>query len=165
MKKTLLFISTALVLLACNSEDKKSEAPLTDNSANPLELPDTSKKMIPDGATSTQSEKIDTSNFTTIEWIDNISQSLPKIKEGEVIEITYRFRNTGTKPLVILDVTASCGCTVPEKPKEPIMPGKEGRIKAKFDSNGKPGTNTKNLTVLANTNGDKILTFTVDVVN
>jgi hypothetical protein len=106
---------------------------------------------------------VDTSNFTSIEWIDNINQTLPKIKEGDVVEVTYRFKNTGTKPLVIMDVTASCGCTVPEKPQEPVLPGKEGLIKAKFDSHAKPGPNTKTLTVLANTNGDKILTFSVDV--
>ena len=149
MKKLLIVLSATILMVACTEAEKKAaDAAPVDNSAPNM---------------SNVKELTDTSNFTSIEWIDKIEQTLPKIKEGDVIEITYRFRNTGTKPLVISDVTATCGCTVPEKPKEPILPGNEGLIKAKFDSHGKPGPNTKTLTVLANTNGDKILSFSVDV--
>jgi hypothetical protein len=57
---------------------------------------------------------------------------LPKIKEGEIVEVTYRFKNTGNMPLVVDNVSASCGCTVPEKPEEPIMPGKRRIDKSKI---------------------------------
>ena len=154
MKKLLIVFSAATLMVACKEADKKTSGDPTLDAANAASAAANSGTTAPG---------VDTSNFTSIEWIDKKDQKLPSIKEGDVIDITYRFKNTGTKPLVISDVTASCGCTVPEKPNEPILPGKEGFIKAKFDSHGKPGPNTKTLTVLANTNGDKILTFSVDV--
>ena len=141
-----------------NSQDSSSQAPVF----NSIDNAGDSAKAISDAAQG-HIAKVDTSNYTTIEWIDKINQTLPKIKEGEVISITYRFRNTGSKPLVIQDVNPGCGCTVAEKPQEPIMPGQKGLIKAKFDSHGQVGSRTKNLTVVANTNGDKLLTFSVEV--
>ena len=48
---------------------------------------------------------------------------------------TFEFKNTGNAPLIITKVKSSCGCTVPEKPTEPILPGKTGVIKVKYDTN------------------------------
>jgi Protein of unknown function (DUF1573) len=155
MKRLVFIFGAALLIVACKEADKKTiPAAVTDSAAKTAGIANQSASI----------SSMDSSNFTTIEWIDNINQTLPKIKEGEVIEITYRFKNTGNKPLVVEGVSASCGCTVPEKPEEPIMPGKEGLIKAKFDSHGKPGPNTKSLTVVANTSSEKLLTFYVEVV-
>ena len=64
--------------------------------------------------------------------------------------MAYRFRNSGNKNLIIEDVRASCGCTVPEKPEKPLAPGEEGVIKAKFDSKGRVGPQSKTVTVVAN---------------
>jgi hypothetical protein len=73
--------------------------------------------------------------------------------------------NTGSKPLVIKNVQATCGCTVPEIPKEPVMPGKSGYIKAVFDSKGRAGENHKSITVFANTTpGEHKLDFSVNVM-
>ena len=88
--------------------------------------------------------------LTTLKWIDSV-KDMGKINEGQVIDIAYRFKNTGTKPLVIKSVNVSCGCTVAEKPEAPIAPGQEGEIKASFNSSGKAGTNTKSIYVYANT--------------
>ena len=52
---------------------------------------------------------------------------------------TFEFTNTGGEPLVIINVNASCGCTRPEYPKEPIMPGKKGKVKVTFNPAGRPG--------------------------
>lgn len=92
----------------------------------------------------------DSANFTTIQWMDSI-KNFDKITEGQKLEVVYRFKNTGNKPLVITDVRPGCGCTVADKPAEPIMPGKEGEIKAAFDSKDKAGQQHKNITVQANT--------------
>ncbi len=73
------------------------------------------------------------------------------IKEGEVVEHTFKFKNVGDAPLIIQNATASCGCTVPDPPKEPILPGKENEIKVKFDSQNKPGMQNKTITITANT--------------
>ena len=61
----------------------------------------------------------------------------------------FEFTNTGNAPLVISDVKSSCGCTVPEKPKDPIMPGATGEIKVKYDTNRK-GPIRKTITVYSN---------------
>ena len=47
---------------------------------------------------------------------------------------TFEFTNTGNAPLIIVKVKSSCGCTVPEKPEDPILPGKTGVIKVKYDT-------------------------------
>ncbi|MEO5563769.1 MAG: DUF1573 domain-containing protein, partial [Chitinophagaceae bacterium] len=79
--------------------------------------------------------------------------------------VSYRFKNSGNKSLVIEDVAAGCGCTVPEKPEQAFAPGEEGVIRAKFDSKGRVGTNNKFVTVTANTSPSKqqVLKFNVEV--
>jgi hypothetical protein len=101
---------------------------------------------------------------TTIQWVDTVKH-IGKVTEGEKVEIAYKFINTGTNPLVISNVMASCGCTIAEKPEAPVAPGKEGFIKASFNSQGRIGANHKTLTVYANTaEGTFPLQFDVEVV-
>lgn len=73
------------------------------------------------------------------------------IIEGEIIEHDYTFTNTGKVPLVITSTRSTCGCTVPEHPKDPVPPGKSGVIKVKFNSKGKLNQINKPVTVIANT--------------
>jgi hypothetical protein len=61
---------------------------------------------------------------------------------------TFEFKNTGDKPLIITNVQSTCGCTVPSKPTEPIMPGKSGKIDVKY--NMSPGPIRKTITVESN---------------
>ncbi|KQR71369.1 DUF1573 domain-containing protein [Pedobacter sp. Leaf176] len=75
-----------------------------------------------------------------------------KIEQGEKVQHEFKFRNTGKSPLIISNATATCGCTVPEIPKEPILPGKEGVIKVVFNSEGKLGMQDKVVTVTSNAN-------------
>jgi hypothetical protein len=91
----------------------------------------------------------DSTQLTTVVWLDS-AKDFGKIQEGQKLEVAFRFRNTGTRPLVIERVQPSCGCTVAEQPKEPIAPGQEGQIKASFNSEGRVGTNHKTLYVYAN---------------
>ncbi|MFT6148978.1 MAG: hypothetical protein ACJAUH_001664 [Saprospiraceae bacterium] len=74
------------------------------------------------------------------------------ISEGEKVERIYKFKNSGNEPLIISNAQGSCGCTVPQWPKEPIAPGKSGEIKVVFDSKGKAGKQNKTVTITANTN-------------
>lgn len=62
---------------------------------------------------------------------------------------TFKFKNTGKTPLVISDIKSSCGCTVPKKPTEPIMPGDSGEIEVKYATN-RPGGFSKSITVSSN---------------
>lgn len=86
---------------------------------------------------------------TTVQIIDSI-YNFGTVAEGAVVEFSFRFKNTGAKPLIISNASASCGCTVPEKPEAPIKTGEIGVIKVKFDSNGRAGTAYKTVTVLSN---------------
>jgi hypothetical protein len=72
------------------------------------------------------------------------------ITEGDVVEYSFAFKNTGEAPLVISNAQPSCGCTVPDWTKESIPVGGTGFIKAKFDSKGKPGAQNKSITVFSN---------------
>ena len=74
-----------------------------------------------------------------------------KHKEGEIVEKSFEFLNSGKVPLYILDVYGTCGCTVPEWPKDMIEPGRGGLIKVKFNSEGKTNEQRKLITVVANT--------------
>jgi hypothetical protein len=73
------------------------------------------------------------------------------INEGDIVEYTYQFKNSGEAPLIIQGAQGSCGCTVPDWSKEPIPAGGTGYVKAKFDSNGKTNAQNKTVTVTANT--------------
>jgi hypothetical protein len=95
----------------------------------------------------------DTSLFTTITWLDSTVRNYGSIPEGKKLEVAYRFLNSGNKPLIIARVQPSCGCTVAEQPEQPIQPGKEGVIKASFNSEGRMGINNKTIFVVANTRG------------
>lgn len=71
------------------------------------------------------------------------------IKKGSNKERVFKFKNTGDKPLILTEVTASCGCTVPSFPKDPILPNKSAEIKVTYDTN-RLGNFTKPITVLSN---------------
>ena len=107
------------------------------------------------GASASMQIPKDTSMFTTITWLDSTNRNYGNIPEGKKLEVAYRFLNSGNKPLIIARVQPSCGCTVAEQPEEPIQPGKEGVIKASFNSEGRTGINNKTIFVVANTRGSQ----------
>ena len=71
------------------------------------------------------------------------------LKQGAECAVEFKFKNTGKEPLVISNAQPSCGCTVPQWPKEPIKPGESGVIKVKYDSN-RVGPFEKTVTVTSN---------------
>ncbi len=82
------------------------------------------------------------------------------IKEGTLAAYEFVFTNTGKTPLILSNVQPSCGCTTPEWPKEPIAPGAKAKIKAVYNSHGRPGTFQKYITVKSNAkNGDISITI------
>lgn len=97
----------------------------------------------------TPANQIEIKDPTTVQIIDS-AYDFGKATDGEIVEYNYRFKNTGTKPLVVTSVSASCGCTVPEKPEQPIKPGETGYIKVKFNSERRVGKAHKTITVSSN---------------
>jgi hypothetical protein len=74
-----------------------------------------------------------------------------QMTEGDTVEHSFEFTNTGEFPLIINNITASCGCTTPEWPREPVAPGAKSSIRVRFNSRGKQGEQSKTITVFANT--------------
>jgi hypothetical protein len=145
--KYFFFVLSAIIFFSCTSTDKPStKEEAAQDSLNRVAM-------------------ADTSNYTNIEWLDSTTQSLGKIKEGSIVEITWKFKNTGDKPLIISDARGTCGCTIADKPSEPVAPGQEGTIKARFNSQGQGPEAHKTVTVDANTKGQTqhLLTFTAQV--
>ena len=90
--------------------------------------------------------------------------SFGKIKDGDVVKHSFHFKNTGASPLFIVRADASCGCTVPVVPKEPIAPGGEGDIVVQFDSHNRKGHQMKNVLVTSNAQPEKVsIGFDADV--
>jgi hypothetical protein len=71
------------------------------------------------------------------------------IKYGADGSCSFEFKNTGNAPLIISNAKGSCGCTVPEWPKEPIAPGAKATIKVKYDTK-RPGAINKSVTITSN---------------
>jgi len=93
----------------------------------------------------------DSAKFTTIQWQDSVIDFGTR-KMGDVVNVTFLCTNTGNKPLYLFDVRPGCGCTLVDYTKQPIQPGNQGKIEAKFDTNkSHPGTVHKNVYVHSNT--------------
>lgn len=124
MKRIAAFViltGIALVLVNCSGSDKKNESKTGD-----IKLP----------------------VFTLT---DSASFDFGTIQEGEVVEHVFNFKNDGPYPLILNNITSSCGCTTPEWPREPIAPNEASSIKVRFNSKGKAGPQVKTITVYANT--------------
>lgn len=127
MKNVLFVISTFTILLAsCDIRNSESKNQNADEVLN---------------------ARLDVK--TNVQMIDSI-YNFGKVKEGEKVIFSYRFKNSGEFPLVISSATASCGCTIPEKPEQPIAPGEDGFIKIVFNSKGTGGIIHKEVHVVSN---------------
>lgn len=101
----------------------------------------------------------------TVISFDDTKHSFGTIKEGEKVKHSYHFKNTGNAPLLISNAVASCGCTVPSYPKQPIQPGEEGDIVVEFNSKNRPGHQKKNVLIYSNAQQESLsIGFDVDVV-
>jgi hypothetical protein len=85
-----------------------------------------------------------------------------KIPQGRPAVYTFEIVNTGTTPLILDNVHASCGCTTPEWSREPIKPGATAQIKVGYNAYAE-GSFTKTVTIIYDTNRTKILTITGEV--
>lgn len=158
--KKLLFVActTLLIASACKQTPTITAADGSGASLDPANLP---LKQAP-----ADTVAYDTSTFTTIEWIDPIEKELGKLVPGKEVEITWKFRNSGDRPLVIEHVGATCGCTVPEKPEQPFAPNQTGTIRVKYNGSG-DGFILKQVFVTANTkpSREQTLVFKAEVTN
>ena len=143
MKRSIFMLGLAVLMLtACHPSAERMDADIVNNSAS---------------ANGT------TGNVATIAFDDTL-HDFGNLREGERVSYNFGFTNTGTAPLLVADVSASCGCTIGEKPSEPVQPGKKGTIKVTFNSLNKLGQNEKFVRVFANTNpNETVLTIKASV--
>ena len=100
--------------------------------------------------TTTSSAK--TSTGGPVMTFDKVVHDFGTINEGDKVITVFNFTNTGNEDLIIVDARGSCGCTVPQYPKNTaIAPGATGEITVSFDSSNKPGNQQKSVTLSANT--------------
>lgn len=95
--------------------------------------------------------------------METTTHNFGTVIEGQIARVEFKVTNTGTEPLILTNVQASCGCTTPKWPREPIAPGATAVIIAEYNSNGRPGTFTKNIFVYSN-GGTATLTITGNVI-
>jgi hypothetical protein len=148
-----LFFAVLLVAMSCNDRNAEKKIAELESRLKDLEGKKTAGTTTPEPsapvAQPLQDQKpegpLPVFQFATTD------HDFGTINEGQVVEYTYSFKNTGDAPLIIQSAQGSCGCTVPEWSKEPVPVGGTGFVKAKFDSNGKPNIQNKTVTVTANT--------------
>lgn len=133
---------------------------------NAEKLPSGENKLSPSliESPASASGNTDTSKVPVISFSET-SHHFGEVIAGEKVSYTFKFKNTGSAPLLVTQVSASCGCTVPEYSKDPVKPGKEGYINVTYNSAGKSGMESKTVTVLANTTpASKTLTISAEVI-
>ena len=114
-----------------------------------------------------QTKTTDTDNPNApVITFDNIVHDYGVIKKGGDGNCVFTFKNTGNEPLILSNVTTSCGCTVAGWSKEPILPGKTGDIKVNYTKTYMVGTISKQITVTSNAkNGTIVLSIKGSVVD
>ena len=131
MKRAILGLSLLSMMAFMSCKENASSKVKTDNVAVAAER-DESAKQVP------------------VMEFEKSEHDFGIIEQGTPQETIFTFTNTGNAPLVITNATSSCGCTVPNPPKEPIAPGEKGELVVKFNGSGQNQV-TKTITVVANT--------------
>ena len=145
----------ALALGACSTE--KTEEATTSSEKEAVEVQEVNQPN------EQSAEAASEGRFAAYEFESN-DYDFGKVDEGTIVEHTFRFKNVGEVPLVVQEAKGSCGCTVPEKPENPIPVGEYGEIKVKFNSQGRTGSQSKTVTLTSNTNPEKMVLKITGVV-
>ena len=151
MKYYLFAIVFWLAFASCRQDKRPSNLP--ENAINP--------DVMKNPASATGSDE--KSKLPAFEF-EEVTHDFGQMYQGDKVSYSFKFKNSGKADLVISSASGSCGCTVPEYPKDPISAGGSGVIKVTFDSEGKEGHQEKTVTLVANTiPNSKVLTITATV--
>lgn len=170
MKKTLSIIALSIIgfgLVSCKKENQQAAAGaetanITDSTAGATNLAPTDSAAAP-AANTAEAAPVSNQPLTSVALSES-NFDFGKIKKGDKVEHIYEITNTGKNPLVISEVKPGCGCTAPDFTKDPILPGKKGKITLHFDSSSFDGNVQKYADVFANVDKAPIkLTFTANI--
>lgn len=150
----LAFFSAGLILTSCNNAALEEKVADLEQRVSELEskTPASASKTAALTKQISQPESDAPQGDAPKFAFEESSYDFGSITEGDVVEHVFKFTNTGEAPLVIQSASASCGCTVPSYPREPVAPGESGEIQVKFNSANKPGIQNKTVSITANTN-------------
>ena len=156
MKKTLSLI-TVLGFVSCLAFAQEAPKPVPVQPAmvkpakpnQPIEVNPVGQPAPAQPALAVEPAQPDNPNASDIKFeIEN--HDFGTVEEGPKAAFDFNFTNTGKEPLILQDVHASCGCTVPSWPREPILPGQKNKIKVEYNTQGRPGAFNKAITVKSN---------------
>ncbi|SDE03535.1 Protein of unknown function [Pricia antarctica] len=131
MKKVILALSAISVMTFTSCKDNASSKIKSDNVAE-------------------AAQRDEAGNQVPVMEFEEMEHDFGTIEQGTPQETAFKFKNTGNAPLIITNATSSCGCTVPNPPKDPIAPGETGELIVKFNGSGQNQV-SKTITVTANT--------------
>ena len=170
MSKLTLAVSilASCILFSCGSEESSISKPMKEGKAEAAPTTENAKLTKEEKKSNKfdpakDAAKAPAGPLTGISF-NEYAHDFGVMDEGDVVTYYFEFTNTGAEPLILDKCKGSCGCTVPECPKEPIAPGETGKIEVKFNSKGKKNKQTKKVTVTANTDpAQTILTISANV--
>ncbi|MCT4665025.1 MAG: DUF1573 domain-containing protein [Flavobacteriales bacterium] len=138
---TSIIAGLALFTVSCGSE-KAADATKKDATKAATEVKKQTPQVKPKAVEATGNAKFE---FENTVW------NFGDITQGESVSHVFKFKNTGTEPLIISNAKGSCGCTVPTYTRTPIAPGESGELNVTFNSRGKLNKQMKTVTITANT--------------
>jgi hypothetical protein len=150
LARVTLLLSFAVLAFSCTNKELESRIAKLEGKVAELESTPTTSTPAIQPQQANQPEVNPEGPLPKFEFEEE-SYDFGTINEGDIVTHVFKFTNTGEAPLVISSATASCGCTVPEWPRDPIAVGEEGEIKVQFNSRKKPGVQNKTVTITANT--------------
>jgi hypothetical protein len=100
-------------------------------------------------AVNAQNESTDNPNAAEFKF-EQTEHDFGTLDEGPKVTHVFNFTNTGKEPLIITSARASCGCTVPQKPEKPVLPGEVGEITVTYNTKGRVGNFNKAITLTSN---------------
>ncbi|MBL6662781.1 MAG: DUF1573 domain-containing protein [Flavobacteriales bacterium] len=156
-------ISLSVCLFSCGDMSKK----VGDNTKTPVKKEEvkpslSSNLVMNDNTAESSSEKSGMPEFNFEKELHDFGQ----LVDGEKVSYSFKFTNSGDAPLIISNAKGSCGCTVPNWPRDPIAPGESGSIDVTFNSSGRSGKQNKAITLTANTNPNrKVINITSEVTS
>lgn len=152
ISKSFVFFGLLIVLAtACKDRDAEKKIAQLEGRLAELEGKKPASATVPSPATPAPAPETKPDGPLPAMEFSTVDHDFGTINEGDIVEHTYAFKNTGAAPLIIQSAQGSCGCTVPDWSKEPIPVGGTGFVKAKFDTNGKTNAQNKTVTVTSNT--------------
>ena len=161
MKKSLLALAVlAVSLTACKNDNPVDKI---DPSSKDVEMSVTATPPPPPPAPAAVKTPPADGKYPKMTF-KKTTHDFGNINEGDVVETTFEFTNSGEADLIISNAKGSCGCTVPQFPREPVKPGETKKMVVTFNSQGKPNQQQKTVTIDCNTeSGTEKLTIKANV--